>query len=193
MNPDANEAGRWAEGAPPPNVRLGAGTLITSEHAFKRFKSRRDPALVVGRNSTLDGTHFAAGEDGAIAIGDFCFIANAVLLAEASVEIGSYVMIGWNATITDTDFHPLAPAERVADALACSPLGKGRPRPPIARKPVVIEDGAWIGPLAVVLKGVRVGAGAWVEPGAVVTKDVPPGARVLGNPGVVIGRAGDAP
>lgn len=190
MTGGAAAAGRWAEGTPPPNVRLGEGTLITSEHAFKRFKSLRDPALVVGRNSTFDGTHFALGEDGAVTIGDFCFVANAVLLAEAEVRIGSYVMIGWNATITDTDFHPVAPAERVADALACSPLGKGLPRPPIAKKPVIIEDGAWIGPLALILKGVRIGAGAWVEPGAVVTKDVPPGARVLGNPAVVVGTAG---
>ena len=82
-------------------------------------------------------------------------------------------MIGWNATIVDTDFHPIAPAERIADALACSPLGRGLSRPPIARMPVVIENDVWIGPNATILKGVRVGTGAFIEAGAVVTRDVP--------------------
>jgi acetyltransferase-like isoleucine patch superfamily enzyme len=47
---------------------------------------------------------------------------------------------------------------------------------------VVIEDDAWIGIGAIVLKGVRIGAGARVEAGAVVTRDVPSGATVAGNP-----------
>ena len=99
----------------------------------------------------------------------------------------SYIIVGWNATIADSDFHPLAPAERIADAIACSPLGAGRPRPPILAAPVVIEDDVWIGPSATLLKGICVGAGAFIEAGALVTRDVPPGARVAGNPARVIG------
>ena len=53
---------------------------------------------------------------------------------------------------------------------------------PLRTRPVVIEDDAWIGIGAIVLKGVTIGAGARVEPGAVVTRDVAPGARVAGNP-----------
>ena len=109
-----------------------------------------------------------------------------MLLCELELRIGNYVVIGWNATIADTDFHPLAPAERIADAIACSPLGKGRPRPPIARKPVIIGDDVWIGPNATILKGVTIGTGALVEAGSLVTRDVPPGARVLGNPAQII-------
>ena len=95
--------------------------------------------------------------------------------------------MGWNATIADSDFHPISPAQRIADAIACSPLGNGRARPPIAVKPVVIEDNVWIGPNATILKGVRLGAGSFIEPGALVTRDVPPHARVLGNPAQIIG------
>jgi len=96
-------------------------------------------------------------------------------------------VIGWNATIADTDFHPISPAQRIADAVACSPLGKDRRRPLIAAKPVVIEDDVWIGPNATILKGVRIGAGSFIEPGALVTRDVPRRSRVAGNPAQVIG------
>lgn len=115
-------------------------------------------------------------------MGDYCCFTDAVLLAEGEVQIGSFVMIGWNATVADSDFHPVAPALRIADAVACSPLGGGRPRPPVAVAPVVIGDDVWIGPNAVILKGVHIGAGAFIEPGSVVTSDVAPGVRVRGNP-----------
>lgn len=123
-------------------------------------------------------------------VGNYCYFTNMVLLCELEVSIGNYVMIGWNACIADTDFHPLAPAERIADAIACSPLGKGRPRPPIIKRPVIIEDDVWIGPNVTVLKGVRIGAGAWIEAGSLVTRDVPPGMRVMGNPAQIAGAVG---
>jgi acetyltransferase-like isoleucine patch superfamily enzyme len=179
--------GRWADGELPPNVRLGPNTLVTGEHVFRRFLSQRDPALVIGAHCTLDGVHFAMGEGAQVEIGDYCYLTNAILLCELELKIGSYVVMGWNATVADTDFHPVAPAERIADAIACSPLGQGRQRPEILRRPVVIEDDVWVGPNATILKGVRVGAGAFVEAGALVTSDVPPRARVLGNPARVVG------
>src|SRR5258708_31985169 len=171
--------GRWANGAPPPNVLLGLNTLITGDLAFKRFHGTKDNALLIGAHGTMDGVHFAVGEQGCVTIGDYCYFTNAVLLCELELRIGNYVVIGWNATITDTDFHPLSPAERVADALACSPLGRGRPRPEVLRRPVIIEDDVWIGPNATILKGVRIGAGAFIEAGSLITRRRPPRARVL--------------
>jgi acetyltransferase-like isoleucine patch superfamily enzyme len=135
----------------------------------------------------MDGVHFALGEEGRVEIGDYCYFTNAVLLCEEGLRIGNYVVIGWNATLVDTDFHPIAPAERIADALACSPLGRGRPRPTIPRRPIVVEDDVWIGPNATILKGVCVGSGAYIEAGAVVTRDVPPRSRVVGNPAQIVG------
>jgi acetyltransferase-like isoleucine patch superfamily enzyme len=181
------EPGRWTHGDLPANVRVGPGSLLTGDYAFKRFRSCRAPALVIGAHCTMDGVHFAVGEEGRVEVGDYCYFTNAVLLCELELRFGSYVVIGWNATIADTDFHPLGPAERIADAIACSPLGKGRARPEIVRRPVVIEDDVWVGPNATILKGVRVGAGAVVEAGALVTRDVPPRARILGNPAQIIG------
>ncbi len=181
--------GRWVDGTLPPNVVLGSNTLITGDLAFKRFQAKQTDALVIGAQCSMDGVHFDLGPGGRVRIGDYCYFTNAVLLCELEVIIGNYVLIGWNTTIADTDFHPIAPAERIADAIACSPLGKQRPRPLIARKAVVIEDDVWIGPNATILKGVRIGAGAFIEPGSLVTREVPAGARVMGNPAQVIGNA----
>ena len=176
----------WTHGALPANVRLGANTLITADYAFKRFRTKEPDALILGSHCTMDGVHFAIGETGRVSIGDYCYFTNAVLLCELELRIGNYVVIGWNATIADTDFHPLAPAERIADAVACSPLADGRPRPEIAKRPVIIEDDVWIGPNATILKGVRIGSGAWIEAGSLVTRDVPPRSRVVGNPAQIV-------
>jgi acetyltransferase-like isoleucine patch superfamily enzyme len=186
--PSVLPPGRWTQGNPPANVRLGPNTIVTDDLAFKRFKSTHPDALIIGAHCSMDGVHFDLGEQGRAVVGDYCYFTTVVLLCELEVRIGSYVVIGWNTTISDTDFHPIAPAERIADAVACSPLGKGRPRPPIAKRPVVIQDDVWIGPNVTVLKGVTIGAGSWIEPGSVITHDIPPGSRVMGNPAQVLGR-----
>jgi acetyltransferase-like isoleucine patch superfamily enzyme len=138
----------------------------------------------------MEEVRFGMGFQAEVHIGDYCYFTNAVLLCESELRIGSYVVIGWNATIADADWHPIGPAERVADAIACSPIGHGRSRPAswFAPMPVTIGDDVWIGPNAMILKGVSVGAGAFIEPGAVVSRDVPPGARVAGNPAKVVGK-----
>ena len=190
MNSDGNHTpspARWTEGPLPANIRAGVDTLFTSDFAFKRFLGEEPDALCAGAHCTFDGVHFAIGKHGNVRIGDYCYLTNVVLLCEQEVQLGSYVVIGWNATIADTDFHPLAPAERIADAIACSPEAGDRPRPPILAAPVIIEDDVWIGPNAAILKGVTIGRGAWIEPGAVITRDVPPGARMVGNPAQCIG------
>ncbi len=171
----------------PANTKVGQNTVITADYAFKRFHSRLDPALIIGADCTMDGVHFALGEGGRMEIGHHCYFTNAVLLCELEIVIGDYVVIGWNATIADTDFHPIAPAERIADAIACSPLGKGRQRPEIAKRPVIVEDDVWIGPNATILKGVRLGSGCYVEAGSLITRDVAPRTRVAGNPAQVVG------
>lgn len=187
-NPSESAPGIWKDGPLPPNVTLGNGTIITGDVSFKRFYTKRPDGLRMGSNCTMDAVHFAVGRDGHVQIGDYCFFTNSILLCELELIIGNYVMMGWNTTIADTDFHPLAPADRIADALACSPLSAGRPRPEIPRRPVVIEDDVWIAPNATILKGVRIGQGSFIEAGSLVTRDVPPRSRVLGNPAQVIGQ-----
>ena len=179
----------WTDGDLPPNVRLGAGTVITGPDAFKRFRTKRDPGLLIGDNCTMDLTHFSFQPDGEVSIGNWCVFASVVLLCEERITIGNHVAIGWNSYVLDADFHPMAPVQRLADAFACSPLGVAADltRPLVSADPVVIEDDVWIGPGCMIFKGVRVGAGSFIEPGSVLTTSVPAGSRVLGNPAQVIG------
>jgi acetyltransferase-like isoleucine patch superfamily enzyme len=172
----------WTDGSLPVNARVGAQTRITGDYAFKRFLSGRSDGLVIGDYCTMEGVPFAVGQNGRIVVGNYCYFASAILVCEQELRFGNYVLIGWNATIADSDFHPLDPAQRIADVVACSPLCQGRTRPEIQAKAVIIEDNVWIGPNATILKGVRVGAGAVIEAGSLITRDVPPGARMLGNP-----------
>lgn len=181
------EPGRWSDGVLPPNVRLGNNSIITGPTALKRIRSRRDDAVIIGDHCTLDNPQLSLGEQARLIIGDYSIISGAVLMAEQEIRIGRYVAIGWNAAIADSDFHPIDPALRQQDVIACSMLGKGLQRPPVQHRPVVIEDDVWIGPCATILKGVRVGVGAILEPGALVTRDVPPRQRVAGNPARVVG------
>jgi acetyltransferase-like isoleucine patch superfamily enzyme len=171
----------------PPNVVVGSNTVIHGKLSFKRFHSKQQPGLVIGSNCTMEGVQFNVGEKARMAIGDYCYFTNSVLLCEKEVRIGNYVVLGWNSTIMDTDFHPFAPAQRIADAVALSPLGKGKSRPRVEKQKVEIEDNVWIGPMAAVFKGVRIGSGAFIEPGSVVTHNVPPKAHVMGNPAKIIG------
>jgi len=166
----------------PPNITVGNGTIIAGIAPFRRFYSTRDPGLSIGCDCSMMGTQFSIGTAGSVTIGDYCHFTHAVLLCEESVKIGNHVVIGWNVTISDADFHSLAPDERIVDAVALSPGGDVRDRPHFAKKPIVIEDEVWIGPSATILKGVHIHRGAWIEPGSVVSKDVPADARVFGNP-----------
>jgi acetyltransferase-like isoleucine patch superfamily enzyme len=123
---------------------------------------------------------------GVVTVGDRTILAGAVLMCAERIDIGRDVVISHQVTIADSDFHPRDPAERRRDAEASAPSGDPAQRPPIETRPVSIEDGAWIGIGAIVLKGVRIGAGARVGPGAVVARDVPAGARAEGNPAQVL-------
>lgn len=171
----------------PANVRVGPGSVLQGADVFKRFFSQRDPAIVIGAQCHLEGVQFALGKNASVRIGDYVFAAHLIMLTEQEIRIGNCVFISFNVVIADTDFHPIEPAARVQDAIAVSPLAKGKPRPPVATAPVIIGDDVWIGANVTILKGVHIGAGAFLEPGSLITRDVPPRARMLGNPAQVVG------
>jgi acetyltransferase-like isoleucine patch superfamily enzyme len=94
--------------------------------------------------------------------------------AAESITIGKDVLIAGRVYITDHD-HEFDNAD--------IPPRYGRK---LYAKPVVIEDGVWIGEGAVILKGVRVGERAVIGANAVVTKDIPPFSIAGGVPARVI-------
>jgi len=177
---------RWRLDELPDNVEIGSDVVITGAKAFARFFGERPTSLRIGDRSIMDGVRFGVSPHGRLRIGCDCTFSDAILLAEESVTIGDRVMLGWNTTVADSDFHPVEPTARRLDAEAISPLGDERRRPPVMSRPVVIGSDTWIGPNAVVLKGVEIGPGCFVEPGSVVVNDVPARRRVLGNPAAVV-------
>jgi acetyltransferase-like isoleucine patch superfamily enzyme len=96
--------------------------------------------------------------DGTV-IGFDCFLGG-----EAGLTIGSHVnissfcvLLGGDHDLDSADFRPV-------------------------RKPIVIEDHAWLATNVTVVGGVRIGRGAVVAAGAVVIRDVPPYHVVAGVP-----------
>src|SRR5215469_2669304 len=175
--------GTWDYSSIPANVRLGRDCYIERKQSFASFRSQRDPGLTFGdRVRVYTWTTFNVEPGGAVHIGDDCTLAGAIFMCAEEITLGSRVILSYNVTIADSDFHPHDPELRKLDAIANSPEGDRSRRPVILSRPVVIEDDVWIGIGAIILKGVRIGAGARVGAGAVVTSDVPAGAFVEGNP-----------
>lgn len=189
LKPGAILPGDWFAGKIPANIEVGENTVLDSSFCFKHYFSTLPIGFRCGGNVTFWRTSLAAEERAVIEIGDYTYIANASLVCSERITIGSFVLIAGGVTIADSDFHPVAPAARLADTIALSPVGNRRKRPPVMTKPVVIEDDVCIGYNATILKGVRVGAGAIVAPGAIVIEDVPAGALVAGNPARIVKEA----
>ena len=184
---DRHVEGDWWKEPIPPNVVFGEGFYCESAQVFRHLKSKAPRAVVFGDHvSVYGGCSFSVGPQGHCSVGDFTLLNGALVMAEERIEIGSHCLISWNVGIADSDFHPLAPAQRIIDSHALAPFFKDRPpRPEIRTAPVIIADNVWIGMNAVILKGVTIGENSVVAAGAVVTKSVPANVVVAGNPAVI--------
>jgi maltose O-acetyltransferase len=85
----------------------------------------------------------------------------------APITIGDRVHIGHHVVMITTDHQILGPDRRCGE---------------LAPKPIVIEDGAWLGARTTIGPGVRIGRSSVVAMGSVVMSDVPPNKIVGGNP-----------
>ncbi len=116
--------------------------------------------------------------DAQIAIGEDVGINGATISAARSISIGNRVLIGGDAAIIDTDFHPVHEVPRRYASLP----------EPRAGEEIVIEDDVVVGARAIVLKGARIGRGTVIGAGSVVTGEIPSGVIAIGNPCRVITR-----
>ncbi len=103
---------------------------------------------------------------GNVQLGENVFIAEDVLI-EGSKEIivGNDVIIGPRALILNTEY--------------CSDLQKNLDS-------VLISNGVYVGPGAIICPGVRIQENSIICPGAVVSSDVPSGRVVFGNPAKIL-------
>jgi len=113
----------------------------------------------------------APDQVGSIEVGENTTLGGTAIVSYQSVKIGSDVLFGPEVVILDGDGHPTD--RRLPD----NAENKYK-----ASAPVVIEDNAWIGLGAMIMKGVTVGHHAVVAAHALVVKDVPPHGVVGGNP-----------
>ena len=121
-----------------------------------------------GRNVRIKrGAYFGNGSN--LVIGDNSQIGENARVASDTV-IGDNVMMGLEVLILST-VHASSRTDIPLIAQGCEP-----------NRPVVIEEGAWIGGRAILLPGVRIGHDSIVGAGAVVKRDVPPMAIVGGVP-----------
>ena len=179
--------GEWDYGTLPANVELARGCWIERPQCFERFRSTRVPGVALGEGVRVYGwTVFNVEQNGLVRIGEGSVLVGAVFMCRERIEVGRGVVISYQVTIADSDFHPRDPERRRRDAEASAPYAQSPERPEIESCPVMIGDGAWIGIGAIILKGVCIGAGARIAAGAVVARDVPAGTLAEGNPARVV-------
>jgi acetyltransferase-like isoleucine patch superfamily enzyme len=165
--------------------RLGRGAKL-SRTARIRNISGDSGRIAVGEHSHIQGELLVFPQGGRITIGEWCYVGEATRIWSASsIILGDRVLIAHSVNIFDNLTHPIRAAERHDQVRQV--LTHGHPRElALGEQPVTIDDDAWIGAGAFVLRGVTVGKGAIVAAGAVVTKDVAPFCIVAGNPAIVV-------
>lgn len=109
-------------------------------------------------------------KDALIRIGDNVKINNNLCLIcdKTLIHIGSHVLIGFNVTIIDSDFHSLHPDERLSSNYECNS--------------VYIGNNVFIGSDVKILKGVKIGDNSVIAAGSVVTKSFGANLVIGGNP-----------
>ena len=138
--------------------------------------------ITIGRDSIVQGELAVFAHGGRIELGDWCYVGEQSRIWSAgSIVIGNRVLIAHSVNVFDNLTHPIKAAERHAQFREIAKAGHPRAIS-LGERPIRIEDDAWIGAGAFVLRGVTIGTGAIVAAGAVVTKDIAPYCLVAGNP-----------
>lgn len=155
---------------------------------------RKGTCILVGDDSIVGCNFIFESAQGSVTIGSRSYIGGGTnLIAHSDIVIGDDVTLAWGIYVYTHDSHSMSWKMRAIDiAKENADLDAGRNM--IASKdwaevktaPIYINDKAWIGMNAIILKGVTIVEGAIVGAGSVVTKDVPPWTVVAGNPARVV-------
>jgi acetyltransferase-like isoleucine patch superfamily enzyme len=164
---------RWLRGC----ERADAGTIqLYGRPSINIYNG----TLRIGRRCAIGSfpvtSHFVAGPDALLTIGDDVVIGHgAAIAAFERIEIGAGTQIGPFAIVMDTNFHGSSGDQSVHHDC----------------RPVVIGANCRIGSRVTITRGVTIGDGAEVLAGSVVSSAVPAGACVGGARARILGRAGD--
>ena len=139
------------------NLRLGRGAMLVSDAYFSE-PGIAHPAIIR-----------LLSPEARLTVGDNFGMSGGAICVQTAVSIGHNVLLGANAFITDTDFHSVWPGNRRHD-------------PRVGSRPVVLEDGVFVGMNSLILKGVRIGRNAVIGAGSVVSTNVPANEIWGGNP-----------
>lgn len=156
-------------------IRIGPGSFIAPEAALFGEPGR---GIEIGDRCAIAAHAFLHGP---IRLGsDVSINARASLDGGAAgIRIGDGTRIATGAALYAFD-HGMAPDRSVRDQ-------------PVASRGIEIGADVWIGALAGITDGVRIGDHAVVAMGAIVTREVPPWAIVAGTPAQVIGDRRERP
>jgi len=149
--------------------------FIIGDNAVLRSKSRGN---AIGVNHEIILRTYAP--TARIIIGDNFGMSGGAICAVNKVEIGNNVLIGANVVIADNDFHGICLASRKIQARL------------LPSKPILIEDGVWLGADVYVCKGVKIGKNSVIGAKSVVTKSIPENCIAVGVPAKVIGTIDNA-
>lgn len=168
-----------------PQAEFGAGLDV---RGWPIVRLAAESRAVFGRNLTLVSTSYFS-EPGVnhpciirtlrhgarIIVGDDVGMSGCSICAAEQVTIGNCCLLGANALVSDTDFHPIEPA------------GRRYRHDNVRVSPVSIGDNVFVGAGAMILKGVTIGENAVIGAGSVVTTDIPRNAIAAGVPAVPVG------
>jgi acetyltransferase-like isoleucine patch superfamily enzyme len=165
--------------------RLAPGARLMPTARIRNIRGDND-CIAIGANSVIRGELLTFAHGGKIEIGTWCYVGEGTRIWSASsIQIGDRVLISHGVNIFDNLTHPLNPEERhkqIQDIFI-----RGHPRQvDLDERPVTIDDDAWIGAGAFIMRGARIGARAIVAAGSVITKDVEADTVVGGNPAMVV-------
>jgi len=168
-----------------PTCTIGRNSKLSKEARIFNI-SNTSSSIDIDSNTIVRGHLLVFPHGGKIRIGSWCYIGEqSRIWSGASVSIGDRVMIAHNVNIFDNDTHPTSDTERHEHFRQIST--NGHPRSiNLNDQPIVIEDDAWIGAGAIILKGVKIGKRAIIGAGSVVTKDIEPNTLSAGNPAKTI-------
>lgn len=164
------------------DIRLGSEVIFTGIPRLHRFPGS---SVEIGDNCRFNSSRNAVrmgifkpcsfvtmSKKAKIRIGKNVGGTGVTIAAAENITIGNNVLLGAYTFIMDTDWHNPNPEERNSANYSA--------------KPVVIEDGVFLGYNSVVLKGVTIGKNSVIAANSLVVHSIPPNSLAMGNPCKVI-------